>query len=227
MAAADDVAAVAPDSVDDLDFSIDDFDVRDLDLDFDFGDQLAADEFCDAYSAFVANADAKGVGGAASGGWLAGLCVGGDEGSGREGRPESGVTDDGALAGDEAMSAYVAELERFMMEDDGDAEEEALCPAACNFFGDPLVASDTNGIVVTTAAAAGALRNGEEGNGDGDVLAAREEDEPTSRKRARHKIKGTTMAPWRGELEVTRRHLARIQAPAAWPSAAAALLCCM
>ena len=191
MAATDDVAAVAPDPVD-LDFNIDDFDVRDLNLDLDFGDQLAADEFCDAYSAFVANADAKGVGGgAASAGWLGGLCVGGDEGtSGREGTPESGVTDDGALAGDEAMSAYVAELERFMMEEDGDAEveEEALCPAADYFLADLLVASDPDGVVVTAAAAASALHNGEKGNGGGDddVLAAREEDEPTSRKRARY-----------------------------------------
>ncbi|KAG2569569.1 hypothetical protein PVAP13_7NG243300 [Panicum virgatum] len=227
MAATDDVAAVAPDPVD-LDFNIDDFDVRDLDLDFDFGDQLAADEFCDAYSAFVANADAQGVGGgAASAGWLAGLCVGGDEASrsGMEGTPESGLTDDGALARDEAMSAYVAELERFMM-----AEEEPLCPAA-DFIGDLLAASDPDGAVVTAAAAAaaaaGALHNGEQGNSDDDVLAAREEDEPTSRKRARHKIKGTTMAPWWAELEVTRRHLARIQVPALpWPPAASALLCC-
>jgi len=43
----------------------------------------------------------------------------------------------------------------------------------------------------------------------------------------RHKIKGTTMAPWWAELEVTRRHLARIQVPALpWPPAASALLCC-
>jgi len=193
MAATDDAAVVPADSFDDLDFSIDDFDVRDLNLDLDFGDQLAADEFCDAYSAFVANADAKGVGGgAASGGWLGGLCVGGDEGtSGREGTPESGVTDEGALAGDEAMSAYVAELERFMMEEDGDAEveEEALCPAADYFLADLLVASDPDGVVVTAAAAAAsALHNGEQGNGgdDDDILAAREEDEPTSRKRARY-----------------------------------------
>jgi len=79
----------------------------------------------------------------------------------------------------------VAELERFMMEeDDGYAEEEPLCPAA-DFIGDLLAASDPDGAVVT-AVAAGALHKGEQGNSDDDVLAAREEDEPTSRKRARY-----------------------------------------
>ncbi|CAL5014312.1 unnamed protein product [Urochloa decumbens] len=227
------VAAVMPaGSVDLDDFNIDDFDV-DFDFDFDLGD-LAADEFCDAYSAFLANADAKRVGGGAdTGGWIGDLCSGGGEGisSSREGSPDSVVTD-GPLAGDEDdVSAFVAELEQFLMED-GDAagpggdraEEDLVC--ADDFFADLFDDDDFNCFV---KAAAGALHDGDEEEeiGDGDVvLAAREEDdEPTSRKRARHKIKGTTMTPWWGELEVSRRHLARIQH---WPPAAAAvLLCCV
>ncbi|CAO2044129.1 unnamed protein product [Urochloa humidicola] len=82
--AATDVAAAATvmmpiDSVDLDDFNIDDFDdvVLQDDLDyFDLGDLASADEFCDAYSAFLANADANkivgvgGSGGAVTGGWM-------------------------------------------------------------------------------------------------------------------------------------------------------------
>ncbi|KAK8456502.1 hypothetical protein SEVIR_3G030250v4 [Setaria viridis] len=234
-ASGDVAATVTTDSLD-LNFNIDDFDVRDLDF-FDFGD-LAADEFCDAYSAFVANADAKRVGGGGGGtgtggGWLAGLSLsGGDGGDGSpEGSPDSVVTDDGPLVGEEAMSAVVAELERYLMEDgdvegvfcaDGDRVLEHIC--VDDFFGD-MLGSDFNGIVT---AVSGALHNGGEDNDDGDVLAALE-DEPASRKRARYeqKIRGTTITPWWGEPEVTRRHLARFQVPAPWPPAAAVLLCCM
>ncbi|CAN6250550.1 unnamed protein product [Urochloa humidicola] len=241
--AATDVAAAATvmmpiDSVD-----LDDFDdvVLQDDLDyFDLGDLASADEFCDAYSAFLANADANkivgvgGSGGAATGGWMGELCGGGGGGevsSSTEGSPDSVVTD-GPLAGDEDVSAFVAELERFLMEDgdvgpDGDRTDQGII-CADDFFGDLLADDDFNCFVKAAAAAAGALQNGEVDN-DGDVLAAREEDdEPTSRKRARHKIKGTTMTTWWRELEMTRRHLAPIQVPApCWLPTEAVLLCCM
>ncbi|XP_062185138.1 uncharacterized protein LOC133888788 isoform X2 [Phragmites australis] len=208
MDAADDVA-VMPGFLE-LDFNLDDFD-------FDF--DLAADEFCDAYSA---KADKSGGGGVApDGGWLAGLR--GDGGSRREGSPDSGVTD-GPLAaeGDGAISAYVSELERFLMEDDDDEVGEVTCPdgerveelGADDYFGH-LLAGDV--VVDGVAASAGADQNAEEENV---VLAARE-DEPTSMKRARHKIKSTVMMQWAWEeLEVRRRHLASIQVPAPWLPAA-------
>ncbi|KAL6651583.1 hypothetical protein ACP70R_010508 [Stipagrostis hirtigluma subsp. patula] len=203
-----DAAAAMPDDFVDIDFNLDDFD-------FD----LAADDFCDAYDAFVADADNKR--GAAPGGWLAGSGVDDDEGSGRESSPDSGVTD-GPLAGEEvAMSAYVSELERLLMEDD-DIDGEVACPGggraaelvADEYFGDLLAKGDAGGVT--------AADKEEEEEEDAD-LAARE-DETASRNRARHKIKGTPMMPWR-ELEVTRRHLARIQVPAPWLPPAAALLC--
>ncbi|CAN6241292.1 unnamed protein product [Urochloa humidicola] len=155
------------------------------------------------------------------------LC-GGEVSSSSEGSPDSVVTTDGALAGDEDVSAFVAELERFLMNDDdgGDAEPEEGLICADDFFGDLLADDEFNSVV---KAVTSALRDVSEDNDDGDVLAAREEDdEPTSRKRARHKIKGTTMRPWWRELEMTRRHLAPIQVPApCWTPTAAVLLCCM
>jgi hypothetical protein len=194
-------AAVTPDlaSVVDLDSNSDDdfFSADDVrrDLDDVFDDlAAAADEFCDAYSAFVASADAnKRVGG--GGGWLAGLsplsgasCCCGGEGSLLEGSPDSVVTTDGGglLAGEEAVSAVVAELERYLMEDDdgdGGDVEGVLCRAAdgdgdrvaveehiCvdDFFGDLLLSgSDFNNAGIVTAAAGALPREGVEDNDDG------------------------------------------------------------
>lgn len=204
VAAAAAAAAVTPDlaSVVDLDSNIDDdfFSADDVrrDLDDVFDDlAAAADEFCDAYSAFVANADAnKRVGGGGGGGgWLAGLsplsgasCCCGGEGSLLEGSPDSVVTTDGGglLAGEEAVSAVVAELERYLMEDDdgdGGDVEGVLCRAAdgdgdrvaveehiCvdDFFGDLLLSgSDFNNAGIVTAAAGALPREGVEDNDDG------------------------------------------------------------
>ncbi|KAL6844412.1 hypothetical protein ACP4OV_026085 [Aristida adscensionis] len=126
---------------------LDDFGLDDLDFD------LAADEFCDAYAAFLADPGNKpGAGEAVPGGWLAGSGVGGGGGS-REGSPDSSVTD-GPLAGEEAMSAYVSELEQILMMDDDDGVDvgEVACPGderaaevtvnADEYFGDLLAKGD-------------------------------------------------------------------------------------
>ncbi|GJN26118.1 hypothetical protein PR202_gb14021 [Eleusine coracana subsp. coracana] len=222
-------------------FDIDSFNLDDFDFD------LAADEFCDAYAAFVADAGNKsGAEPATPGGWLAGSGIddgytgGGGESSESSSSPDSGVTD-GPLAAEEgsmSMSAYVCELERFLLEND-DIIDEA--PPACpvggeegaveelisvdDYFGDLMVTFDDDGGVVADADAAGTTGNADD---DGKSLAAREDDQPASRKRARHKIRATTMmtCSW-AELEVMRRHLAPSQVlPALWPPAAAPALCC-
>lgn len=146
----------------------------DFDLDgFDFDFDLAADEFCvaggDDGDYFVAAADKKSA--------LPALDLGSPErdgGSGREGSPDSVVTDGPLASGDGSMSEYVSELERFLMEDDGERTVEDL--AADEYFND-LLADREDVFPVTDAG--GNAEDDEEG------LAAHE-DEATSRKRARY-----------------------------------------
>ncbi|XP_024311543.1 uncharacterized protein LOC100832609 isoform X3 [Brachypodium distachyon] len=189
-------AAAMPDLV------VDDIDLGFLDgLDFDLGsfDDLA--EFChgDAVGAAADGDDKKGG---------LGLCLSdsdddesdddGSDGGTREGSPDSVVTDDYGevplsstgpgdldLDGGDSMSAYVSELERFLMEDDDEdqaggramttTEGEIAADEHKYFFGHLLVEDDG---CVGLAAGAGAEEEDEE-----DVAAR--EDEATSRKRAR------------------------------------------
>ncbi|WVZ87566.1 hypothetical protein U9M48_034183 [Paspalum notatum var. saurae] len=212
----------------------------------------AADEFCDAYTAFLlANSKNKIADGAAAvqgTGWMAGPYGDGEGEGSSPGTRCSGVTAaDGPLplsssAGDgddddeeEAMlAAYVNALERFLLMDgDGGFGDDMVLAAACpdggggqqaeggllsvgDCFGDdPLLAGGEAASVVEAPAGGGGggqLKNGEDDEEDEhDDLDARE-DGRASRKRARNKIKGTSMMPW-GELEVTRMHLARIHLP--------------
>jgi hypothetical protein len=106
----------------------------------------------------------------------------------------SGVTDDGALAmaaGDdadaEAISAYMAELERFLLEDDDDDEQaevdQGLLGVVYDYFaGDQLLATAE----VVSATGSTEATDGEEEENSDDVLAAREDEQSASRKRARY-----------------------------------------
>jgi hypothetical protein len=212
------------DLVDDLDFDID---IDDFDVIQAMEDLLAQDEFRGGgadYSAIFSDADIVShcrhgcedgdgdSGAAAACAWLlAGLgdddCGDGAEEEEAGSSPaDSGVTDDGPLAlaavdddDAEAMSAYVAELERFLLEDDDDdapcgEQADGLLGVVDDYFaGDQLLA--TAEVVPGLPAVGGAGRTDgeekeeEEENGDGgggDVLAAREDDQSASRKRARY-----------------------------------------
>ncbi|KAJ1273348.1 hypothetical protein BS78_06G273000 [Paspalum vaginatum] len=163
----------------------------------------AADDFCDAYSAFLrgdANEKSAVDGGT---GWMAGSCGGDDGEAGSPAtRSSSGVTaDDGPL----------------LMDDGGGGG--GLTSVSDYFGDDPLLAGGEEAASsVAAAAGGGGQKNGLEEQEE-HALGARE-GEQASRKRARNKIKGTSLMPW-GELEVTRMHLAPIQLPPP------PLVCCM
>ncbi|KAF8660585.1 hypothetical protein HU200_057611 [Digitaria exilis] len=173
-AAAEDVAAVSAMS-DDF-FFIDSFN-----LDFDFDFDLAADEFS------VAEAGSKSSSSAVTGGE--------SEGSSS---PDSGVTDGPLVAeGRRSMmtrSGYMCELERFLLENDdigiGD-DVPAPCPgceegeeliSVDDYFDDLMAVFDDGDGGVVADDASGTWNNGD----DGESLAALEDDEPASRKRARY-----------------------------------------
>ncbi|CAD6261850.1 unnamed protein product [Miscanthus lutarioriparius] len=219
MAAATDVDLV--DDLDDIDIDIDDFDViQALDFDLLADDDREFRGGGAYYSAIFSDADIVrhfrhgcedgdgdgDSGAAATCGWLlAGLgddddCGDGaeEEEAGSSSSADSGITYDGPLApaaGDdadaEAMSAYVAELERFLLDDDEQPEvDESLLGVVDDYFaGDQLLA--TAEVVPAAGGAAGRTEGEEEeeeekGDGGEDVLAAREDEQSDSRKRARY-----------------------------------------
>ena len=87
----------------------------------------------------------------------------------------------------EAISAYMAELERFLLEDDDDDEQaevdQGLLGVVYDYFaGDQLLATAE----VVSATGSTEATDGEEEENSDDVLAAREDEQSASRKRARY-----------------------------------------